>query len=417
MKAKNILMASALAISSASLALAADIEIRITGATAFRASADSAIQNILGSPTVSWVGTSTSASANQAIYRGTLGSDTVTIKTTWSGSAAGVGALALQTQPVLDWLDDEALGTPGQISPEDAADLQVPGIAHAAFSDVYQGSTIYTQYSDPALPTDPHVRLEDNPVGVIPFVFVRGSSSNSATAPGSGGAWNGHFHSVTNITTQQARLIWEVGAPLSFFTKNEDHFAFKVLPLGRNDSSGTRITTLAEINFPTYNLTPVINQYQASVSGSAITAVVSIGGGGESSGGTLAGIVGNSVAANATVDSATIPFGLVTYLGISDAANVAGITFNGTTGEFGSTSDNLVLSYNGVPFSYDAVKEGKYTLWGYEHVYYRPTLGSPELPVVTALINQIVETDAAVAGILLEDVNVTRQTEGGVVYP
>jgi hypothetical protein len=93
---------------------------------------------------------------------------------------------------------------------------------------------------------------------------------------------------------------------------------------------------------------------------------------------------------------------LISYFSLSDAANV-------TTG--------AQLSYNGVAESTAAVQQGTYTFWAYEHILSRAALTGVASDAVTALSTQILNTDAAQGGVLLNDPNfvVGRTVEGGQV--
>jgi hypothetical protein len=71
--------------------------------------------------------------------------------------------------------------------------------------------------------------------------------------------------------------------------------------------------------------------------------------------------------------------------------------------------------WNGVAYSADNVREGKYTCWSYEHLMYRPTLSGSAKTVADQIANQIKTADASVSGILLSTMNVSRSVEGGVI--
>jgi hypothetical protein len=80
----------------------------------------------------------------------------------------------------------------------------------------------------------------------------------------------------------------------------------------------------------------------------------------------------------------------------------------------------VTLKFNGVPYSEEAVREGRYTLWSYEHLYYNSataTGGGVKKTFADALANQIKSVDASISGIFVDTMNVSRQIEGGLVSP
>ena len=94
MKAPKILIAGLLALFTAAVAPAQET-IHITGSTAYRSAVHQAILDMLGG-TVSYgySGTAGVGKASQAIFTGTVSNINVTIKTSWSGSLAGLETVA-----------------------------------------------------------------------------------------------------------------------------------------------------------------------------------------------------------------------------------------------------------------------------------------------------------------------------------
>ncbi|HVS53305.1 MAG TPA: hypothetical protein VHD62_13190, partial [Opitutaceae bacterium] len=166
MKALKGLTAGLLVVFFASLAAAQSTTVRITGSTAFRKAAVTAIQNIL-SPgyTYGYSGTSVTG-ASQAVFVGTTksGNFPVVIKCSWAGSTGGVQTLA-QQNPVItrsDWLSETAntLTTTGTANLSTGFDAAVT--ADVAMSDSFQASSIAYGAG--------YTNLVDNVVGVVPFV-------------------------------------------------------------------------------------------------------------------------------------------------------------------------------------------------------------------------------------------------------
>ena len=199
----------------------AQIDFYITGSTAFRANTYRAIRTMYvdqgGSLTSQNPADNSGAAANSNVvtFAGSMptsfGSQTVTIHCSYSGSAAGVQALAQNVNVVF-----YANATPGN-------GTTVSHTADLALSDVFQSSTAYQK---PA--------LSDATVGVQPFTYTK-----SVTTPAS----------VTNITIQQLQTLIPNGVlPLSFFTGNTNDTTLIYLT-GRDPSSGTRITSILDAMF------------------------------------------------------------------------------------------------------------------------------------------------------------------------
>ena len=89
----------------------------------------------------------------------------------------------------------------------------------------------------------------------------------------------------------------------------------------------------------------------------------------------------------------------VSYMGTSDAASAIG-------------GGAKALTYNGVSYSLDNVKNGLYTFWGYEHLMYKSTLTGVQKTVADTLANQIDTVDAPIKR---SDMRVSRLADGGLV--
>jgi hypothetical protein len=143
---------------------------------------------------------------------------------------------------------------------------------------------------------------------------------------------------------------------LDVFTGKQADAATPVYGTGRNDGSGTRITTLAETG---YGINTTINQYRnGAISGSfgaysrganqSTWTTFGLGpnydGDGWTSGGSVNGDLINTLI--------TTPG--IAYIGYNDAISPAGAT---------------MFNYNGYFLTAGNVQNGQYTLWGYEHIY------------------------------------------------
>ena len=392
-------LAALTALGFVGFASAQSTTIRITGSTAFRASTVTAIGNILQPGyTYGYIGSSVTG-ANQSTFVGTTktGSLPVIIKCSWGGSSGGLQTLAQQT-PVVTTVnpyisETSALTATGAVLTAASATFDSPANADVTMADTYQGST---QFFGAGYNT-----LVDIPVGVVPFVWIKGSSSDAAV--------QASLDKVTNMTPLLARALLSGGVPLSLLTGNPADSTVTAYAIGRDEDSGTRANTYSESNFGVFG-SPV--QYQATITSGAISSIAPwpvntllgltfpVGHSGYNSGGTLATTLNTPVASTA-VDAFKGKFVLIGYAGTPDAANVNGGKNN--------------LSWNGVPYSVAAVQEGSYTFWGYEHLDYRATLAGNQKVVADQIANQIKSADGAVNGPLLATMNVTKVTEGAVV--
>jgi hypothetical protein len=221
-----------------------------------------------------------------------------------------------------------------------------------------------------------------------------------------------------------AQALWKNGSlPLALFTGNTGDENTHVFAIGRDADSGTRLTAFAEsgvgVFTEVYQFVPtnangmITSGNTAAMTGqqyypleviNGITYVA--GNGGYSSGGNLA----FAMRQNNTLSA--IGGYYVTYLGLSDTA----------TALAGNAS---VMSYNGVTYSQQAVQEGQYTFWGYEHLDYRTDLGNAGTAnpnanvkvVADQIANQIKGTAATalISGLPLGGMKVSRPTDGGLV--
>ncbi len=393
-------MTGLLAFTAAGIAQA-QTTIYLTGSTAFRSAVHTAITHILQPGfTYAYAGTSFTG-ASQAIFTGTAMTNnlSVIIKTSWSGSLAGIETVSQSVASTVNtFLTNATVQTTGGTSNAPAV-YDPPTIPQVCMADGLQETSQY-----------PSPQLVENKVGVVDFKFVK---NHGAPA------------SLTNMTPLLAQALWNNGSlPLSLFDGNAGDSNIIVYATGRDPDSGTRKTALLETGVQTFvsALTPAqVLQYEPlngtnqvnKANQVAITSLTNwpaetvdniafpVGDGGYSSGGDLSYAMGQSS-----------PYILVTYLGLSDAATTESL--NG-----GLSTD---LTYNGVTFSHAAVQNGQYTVWAYEFLDYNQA-SSPLAPsanvkaVADLLAYQIANESLSSVGESLSSMNVTRSQEGGPVTP
>lgn len=407
MKTIKTLLASLLALGLVSAAQA-QTEVLITGSTAFRANTLNAIQNIM-SPgyTFGWVGTGAYNGSTWAIIKGTVAATgaNVIIKTHFSGSEGGNQTVSGQI-PIV-FLDNSSAtspppGTSGLPDPTGTGPMEVPDIG---MSDTYQSSSFffgtYFGHSYPALNavlTTPGLPTGQI-VGVVQFKWCAGKNTPA---------------SMTNMTSQLARDLFGAGtAALALWTGLSTDHGTTVFAVGRDFDSGTRLTTFAESGvgakavvkqyFPYDSSGNVLNTAGGTIDHFGLTPAGSVNGipygpgnGGYSSGGNQSKGMNNTPPANQLC---------VGYLGTNDA-----------DGQI-SGSGLKELSYNGVtlglPENSSLIKEGAYTFWGYEHLYYRDSANTTVEGTADTLALQIYNTDAPLPHYV--DMQVQRLTDGGTV--
>lgn len=335
-------------------------EIYITGATAFRANANAALTALFaeGANALVQKDNADANKANKRTWSGTVQGTAVVVYESYSGSAAGVGSVAAQTP--ISFLTVAGVASSHQ--------------AHFAFSDVFQAST---DFQTPA--------LVDSTVGVQPFLFCRGFNSDG---------------SLSNMTHNLAKLFLANGVlPLGHLAGNPALANAKtnVYLLGRDSGSGTRLTIHAETD---YGISVGANLAKANdvttVTNMTVYPSPNTGGtdGGYASGGDVAKALKNA--------PATLP--CLGYMGMGDA--LAQSLYPGKE-----------LTYNGVPFTPDNVKNGTYTLWSYEHFFHRDDLtGYPVDTFKKAFIKEIEITLDGIKGIKVSDMKVERSGDGQPVY-
>lgn len=385
--AKNFLLASA-ALFTAVTAAVADVTIDITGATAFRAASNNAIINLLGGSGVTqyaFVGTQGIGGSNRAIFKGTVPgiTGTVTIRTSWSGSAAGVGAVANAT-PVQLLVESTTVAVGGR---NETSPSYTMGVAKFAFSDVAQAATPFTA---PA--------LDGTQVGVVPFVFL----VNDGAPAG-----------ITNVTDQLFAAIYSTGSvPVSMFTGNPADSANGevVVGTGRNNGSGTRITILAETG---YGFDTNLTQYQATVdtandqiAADSLMLFQNPAIAGDDKTDANFGYSSNSFVRDilsAKTDANYPGVTIFSYLTLSDATAA-------------QTNGARWLTYNGVPYSEANVKNGSYSLWGYQWFYNTSGLTAEETTFKNAFVAGIPAGLQPTAGFAIPTMNVVRSGgDGGQV--
>ena len=406
--------ASVLALLAADAAFA-QTTIRVTGSTAFRSATITSIKNILTVSDSAFTG-GTETSAQYGTYIGTFSGQPVVIQCSWTGSVEGVRDVSESLNQ--NFIKASFVTATAAVSNTSATTTNTAiyeqAIPEISMADNTQAATIYTTNT-----------LTEFPVGVIPFVWVKGRVGASHPAKAA-------YDSVSNVTNQMAKALLAGGAPISLLTGSADVSNTKVYAMGRNPLSGTRLVTFAECG---YGSSSDAIQFQPVIVGSNITGVNYMaddavngffnGNNGYTSGGTLATDLSKTVSdvnGSGNVADAT-PFALMGYVGVGDAGNLLK-AINTTTG----TDTSYVMAYNGASlgvtytaatqtttWDFTAIKEGKYSFWSFAHLAYRPDLNGLALIFADTLKDNIIANVPAASGVKLSEMKVTRQFEGGTV--
>ena len=343
---------------SAAHAFTPEATVYITGATAFRGQVWNILNTAITAPTDGTAKVQGAGSANQYTFMGTwkadgsaLANKKVAVYCGYSGSAAGQrDVIQGNTIPF--------------VSITGAAVTSKPDLA---FSDVKQKSTDYAGSS---------VQLAGVQVAVVPFIFAGNANAIAVGA--------------TNVTDQSLSLMLANGYQfLPVMTGKSSDEGQYVYVTGRDNSSGTRITVLAESGF---GINTSVQQYKL-VSG-VWTAFDPNSG--YSSGGSVRADL-NTAAADPAIG----------YLGLSDAYGSSPLA-NGAA----------AVNYNGVAYSRDAVINGAYTLWTYENLFSLPSPSANAATFKAALLTEIasyLNTSGDTTAIRISDMVVSRNSDGGSI--
>lgn len=412
----------------------ADVQVDITGATAFRQAALRTIkaQFVASGQPFKFAHDKTAGGTNYdgstySIFIGTFPgvTGTTTIRCSFNGSVEGIRAITQSPTHDPQYLQSSVLdATTAVVGGAELASTSTPretSQSEFAFSDVNISSTPYGGYS--VLPADASV-------GVVVFTMIanEGASAN-----------------LTNISSKQFQSLFSAGyLPAKVLTGVDTDTGY-VFATGRNDGSGTRTTYMAETGL---GITTAVQQYvREATSGDTITKIARVPAGGLS-----AGLAGDSAANASTVwgqdfdgnggyssgsslrddmartsaacqvletdgnelfpaDSITI----VSFLSLGDAVTAKA---NGAK----------ILGYNGVTLTSIAggattmdaadkakVTEGAYTAWGYQQLYRRGDLAGGDVATVYDGLKNNIAANLGSAGIALTDMHVTRAYDGGPV--
>ncbi len=387
MKIKSTILS--LAATAAFVGSSSAVTIDIVGSTAGRTAVYNQILALVNPTgrTSAHAGSSLTG-ANQAIIKGNLlaGGAPVTVRLNFTGSAAGVNQVVNRATLQVSFFRESVLPSSGNapgVSFTTAANIE-NSAAEIGYSDVFQSTTSFK------LP----VLLAEDEVAVIPFQFFKHSNGNP---------------NLVNISSQFVRALYGAGGavPMSLATGNPLDAANTIYAIGRDASSGTRITTFAEVA----TSQTAVSQYQPTTTQTNGTGSVIALGNTTASGFTSGSFVANVL--NSTYGDGTTET-IIGYLGASDWPVITATN---------PAADNAVaLSFNGVPYSLDNLRNGSYTFWGYLHQFNNGFAGftTADATVAGAFYESLRAGLESAPGSGVEPISamlVSRDADGAVILP
>jgi hypothetical protein len=440
MKINKSMGAAALALAVASSAHAAQ-NVYITGSTAFRSQIYAALVDL--GLTLSTSSSTSTAGNNSEFYSGSITASTLAgqpvlssgsfnVYCAFTGSSEGVNAIA-------DPFDATTNSSPPYVNASGTFINQTADLGDIAMCDVLQSSTPYANSSQLYdVPSFDQNGKGTGGMAVVPFTFAT--------------TGYGLAHGITNVNPFLAYDLWSEGkVPLSFWTGNTSDTPTNVFAVGRTNDSGTRITMqlLANQQTGSLNTANPLKQYALGSSGGSEPGIgVSgtppvpnglgsapygtqwnlVNNDGYASGGNIAKVLG---AAPATAANGCA----IGYVSWSDASSLTaagggsgGGAGNGAPLNFAGISPTTVAltswtgGASGTPWNTNAIENGSYPFWSYEHMYEPAAVGGNGGTVdnfASDLVNGVLQeihnyTASSIQTAFREsDLNVYRGSDGG----
>ncbi len=403
MKISTHITAALLALGIVSQA-GADPVVYLTGSTAFRSTADTAILNNTGtnngglfdagSVTYVTYGNANPLSANYLVVHGTInnGATPVYLDVAWSGSEAGIASACNTTLKNTDrngnvinlagspeqWLNVNAVALNGSAistnPPSYLLETNSDGTADYHGGDLAQADTSQAVSWTPFVANTQQAITNYGTEGVVTFAI----SKNVQTTPSQ--AWL----DCTNITIPQLTVLTGAGfLPAGFISGNTSDDSQFVYLTGRNRGSGTRMNFLADQHYGTKN---GVQQYSVGLgieepANNTLILTNEGNNGYESGGGTVKAlfIPGSCQQTDPfTGNSGWFVIGYASPGDLLNPANTVGV--------------NNWLTVDGVPSNNQTIENGQWWYWGHEHLYGKYQISGIQQTLGTDLFNAIVNT-------------------------
>lgn len=433
---KSILMAAAAALTIASAS--AQEVIYVTGATAFRSAANNTLYSLFGSRLYAYSGSSTNDSGAIALYFTNCvltNGQTVDIAVTWTGSEGGIQSVASGTNNIRvpfynrSQISAAAGGALAATGPYKLAQPDTDNMLAGTYTSLQKGVVGCSDSFQSASRFIANKKIEDGrtyrslnmqAVGVVPYSWIA-SKGFADSFP---------ERNMTYFNAVQAlRQGYLTG---NAFSGSLDQSGINIYTTGRNVDSGTRVIALANLN---YGVTRGVNQWQCTTTNGSVTSMIlhpaknlngiitEEGGGGESSGGVVAGYMTNVITESTVND--TLSLGdtnyLIGYVSVADmttARRTAGLVplkYNGVEGRcYGNNA------FTALDAGYTNIITGKYPYWGYEFITFDNISASANAKAfannLVTTIRGFASTNSIIApNIKLSDMQVERTADGGII--
>lgn len=325
----------------------------ITGSTAFRSQAFTAMTNSFDAVPQIATRDGSAASGNNAnwmLFHGNIGGVETWVNCHWSGSEDGLAGTAVPGSNPTYYLktDGSVAYTISPGVPGSGETNTSPTSPDLSFAD---NSQVVSLTKTPALVKMGTNASPSGKVGVIPFVWVKNKNSNPSNS------WT-HLSNMTDVAARNALAGPNIAALYTGDPSDTNQFIYTV---GRDNRSGTRVNTLATTR---YGITVPVDQFN-------------IGGFPKSDGSTLllaenpdpnlGYSSGGDVAKALSIDGSCQQADPVNFLNGWLAVGYLGIGDANTARNNGA----VWLTFNGVAESNGAIEEGQYSFWNYEYLYGR----------------------------------------------
>jgi hypothetical protein len=386
------------ALGASCTAFGADVQIRITGSTAFRSAVFNALKNDYFdvTPVMVLPGNTgnPSGSSSRITFVGTnsaaFGASTrVIIQCAYSGSVEGI-VNVIRTSSSSPVPQPKYVNVNGTDTADNDKD------ADLAFSDVAQDTTDYpTTTAAIATPFPASGSYPEQGIGVVTFGFAKNNGVNTNT--------------VSNITGDQFQAFAANGSESRGFFNNDKSDTTPVYLFGRYRFSGTRLSVGAVTGLgSSANQSLYSGSDSGFILGSGVTASSGVEGGsvfsdGFVSGGDLGVALGNTAQTN----------NVIGYLSAGDIR--------------GKNLRNFRLTYNGVALERTNVIAGTYAFWSYEQLYGTVTPRSDVTKFVKGVTSPTVSTSLIKAidtelkndldYVSLGEMKAVRTGDGGLITP
>lgn len=353
MKINKIVTTALLGLGLVSQAGAAN-QVFVTGSTAFRSQSFLAIKTLFdgGNPQLAARGGSstTGNNASYMLFHGSVGGVETFVDCFWSGSEAGVAAVAQPgTHPTFYLKTDGTVPyTVLSTQPGSSETNTSPSTSDLALTDSSQSVSLTPT---PALVPQGSGSPAGS-VGIVPFTWAKNNNGSFAS--------NEWVH-LTNIDDAQARAMLAGPNVAALLTGNPSDTNMFLYCVGRNNGSGTRVNALAASR---YGIKTSVDQFNIGgfPKSDGVTLLLSENpdpNGGYDSGGDVEKALHIAGSCNQT-DPFTLGHGWIAvgYLGIGDATTLL-------------ANGGVWLTLNGVPETNGSVEEGQYNYWNHEYLYGR----------------------------------------------